>query len=250
MTESGDYRQRLFERYASVVNQRGPNLDAAAARWWARPYRVYLKGWLPKSETTPIADVGCGAGGLLLLLKDLGYTNLHGVDLSPEQVALARQVCPSVEEGGAIEFLESRPGTLGLILAVDVIEHLPKAEVLRFLDACTDALQPGGRLVLQTPNAESPAALAVRYGDFTHEVCFNPGALLNLLDLCGLEQPEVRELGPVPRGVRSACRWVLWGILRRFLWAWNLIETGSGGSGVYTRVFMATARKPKGDAPL
>ncbi len=244
MAEELDYRQRLFDRYASLVDRRGPTVDAAAARRWGQSYRSYLRGWLPKSKTTQIADVGCGAGSLLLLLKEYGYTNLHGVDLSPEQVALARQVCQSVEQGSATEFLEQRPGHFGLILAVDVVEHLPKSQVLRFLNACAGALQAGGRLVLQTPNAESPVALGVRYGDFSHEICFNPGSLSHMLALCGLEEPVVRELGPVPRGVRATCRWVLWRILRRMLWAWNLVETGSGGSGVYTRVFMASACKP------
>jgi hypothetical protein len=74
---------------------------------------------------------------------------------------------------------------------------------LRFLAASFAALKPGGRLVLQTPNADSPFGVAMRYSDFTHEICFNPNALARLLALHGFGAIEVRELAPVPWATAS-----------------------------------------------
>jgi 2-polyprenyl-3-methyl-5-hydroxy-6-metoxy-1,4-benzoquinol methylase len=77
--------------------------------------------------------------------------------VSPEQVQISRQVVPMVHEEDAIDFLEQNRAYFDLITGRDIIEHLQKPEVLHFLDAVLLALKPGGRLVLQTPNADSPA---------------------------------------------------------------------------------------------
>src|SRR5262249_48715113 len=158
-----------------------------------------------------------------------------------EQGAVARRHAPDVECGDVLEFLRKRPGQFDLLTGIDIVEHFTKDEVLDFLDACHAALRPGGRLVLQTPNGESPFAGAVRYGDFTHETCFTPTLLRQLLELAGFAQVECRETGPIPPGAASLVRVVLWRAIRALLRIWNLAETGGAGSGVLTRVFLASA---------
>jgi hypothetical protein len=95
--------------------------------------------------------------------------------------------------------------------------------------------------VLQTPNGESPFGGSVRYGDFTHETCFTPPLLGQLLELTGFGAAECRECRPVVRGAASLARSALWRALRQLLRIWNLAETGSAGSGILTRVFLASA---------
>jgi cyclopropane fatty-acyl-phospholipid synthase-like methyltransferase len=160
-----------------------------------------LRGWLPQSKDAAIVDVACGGGKLLHFFKERGYSNVQGVDLSPEQVQISRQM---VHQRNAIDFLEKSPATFDLITLPDVIEHLHKPEVLRFLDAALVALKPGGRLVLQTPNADSPWGTMHRYNNFAHEVCFNPNALSRLMSLTGFRDIELREAEPVPWGYSIA----------------------------------------------
>ncbi len=240
-----DYRSRIFARYSSVMQDQGTVFDERSAKRWAKAYRKYVRRLLPKDKSVPIADVGCGWGRFLYLLKCEGYTDLTGVDISPEQADLARQVVPEVVEGDAIQFLESRPRSFAFISAMDIIEHFKKEEVLRFLDACFSALKPGGRLLVQTPNAESPWGMMHRYNDFTHEIAFDPACLKRILRVCGFEKAAVRGCGPVVHGLKSAVRWCLWRLIRTLLLIWNLAETGSKGSGVYTRIFIAFAVKPE-----
>jgi 2-polyprenyl-3-methyl-5-hydroxy-6-metoxy-1,4-benzoquinol methylase len=244
------YRERVFERYASVFKAGAAEAPTAAIDRWGDGYGVYLKGWLPESRDAAIADVACGPGWLLRFLARSGYTNLAGVDVSAEQVALARRHAPEVECGDVLAFLQKRPSGFDLVTGVDIIEHLTKDEVLDFLDACHGALRPGGRLVLQTPNGESPFFGAVRYGDFTHETCFTPTLLRQLLELAGFADVECRETGPVVRGAASLARAALWRGTRALLRLWNLAETGSPGSGVLTRVFLASAVRPRGVAAV
>jgi len=130
----------------------------------------------------------------------MGYMNISGVDISPEQVKLAQQVTPEVEDANVLEWLEAHSASIDLITGYDIVEHFHRDEVLRFLDVCNSALKLGGRLIPQTPNADSPLGMSIRHGDFTHEVGFNPNALSRLLSLVGLQGIESRETGPIPIG--------------------------------------------------
>jgi hypothetical protein len=122
---------------------------------------------------------------------------------------------------------------------LDIVEHFGKDELLGFLDACHRALRPEGALIIQTPNADSPWGLGVRYGDYTHEVCLNPQVLKAVLSVCGFREFEAREQGPVARGPLSLLRAFLWQGYRVSATFRNLVETGSTGSRVFTRVFVA-----------
>jgi len=212
---------------------------------WGRAQRYYLRHWLPEDKDAQIVDLACGGGKLLYFFKRMGYTNITGVDISPEQVKLARQVTPDVEEANVLDWLEAHPASFDLITGFDIVEHFHKDEVLRFLDACHGALKPGGRLILQTPNAESPFGMSIRYGDFTHEVGLNPNALSRLLSLTGFQWIESRETGPIPIGhsIKSSIRYLIWQSIRAGLKLWNLAETGGAGSVVFTRVFLITGEK-------
>ncbi|HOQ47995.1 MAG TPA: methyltransferase domain-containing protein [Bryobacteraceae bacterium] len=242
---AADYRARIYERYASNFQSAPEVFDRLAARRWGRSYRYYLRGWLPSSRDARILDVACGGGKLLQFFIDAGYRDVHGIDLSSEQVMLARQVTPHVVQANALDFLADHPARFDLITGLDIIEHFRKEEILTFLDLCYAALKPGGRLVLQTPNAESPWSMHYRYGDLTHELAFNPNALTRLLSLVGFTATEARETGPVPWGYStpSTLRWLAWQLIRAGLKLWNLAETGDAGSGVLTRVFLVCATR-------
>jgi SAM-dependent methyltransferase len=141
---ASDYRSRIYERYASRFQSAPPNFDLDAARRWGRAYRHYLRGWLPNDRGACILDVACGGGKLLQFFLDAGFRDVHGVDVSPEQVALSRQVTPNVVRANVLEYLAEQSGRFDLITGLDIVEHFRKDEVLRFLDRCYAALKPGG----------------------------------------------------------------------------------------------------------
>ena len=242
-----NYRTRIYENYASNFQDAPKTFNDDAAWQWGRLQRYYLRDWLPEDKNAHIVDLACGGGKLLYFFKRMGYKQLTGVDISPEQVKLARQVTPDVDEANVLEWLEAHPVSLDLITGYDIVEHFHKDEVLRFLDACYAALKPGGRIILQTPNADSPWGTVDRYGDFTHEVGFNPNALSRLLSLVGFHDTDSRETGPVPIGysVKSTIRYLIWQTIRASLKFWNIAETGDAGSGVFTRVFLITGKKSR-----
>src|SRR5437660_3687991 len=127
------YRQRIYEKYATCHQEGSLVFNQEKAKTWGRPYHYYLRGWLPSSKTAKIADLGCGGGNFLFFLRSLGYSNLAGVDLSPQQVTIAKQVGSIIEQGSVLSFLDAKPTTFELLTAFDLIEHLTKDEVLQFL---------------------------------------------------------------------------------------------------------------------
>lgn len=243
MGNNQDYRQKIYSQYASVFQNAGKDFDVEAARSWGRAYEIYLRDWLPINKNAAILDLGCGNGRLLYFLKSKGYQQLTGVDVSPSQVALAQQVIDKVVHDDILSFLSDKREVFDLILGIDILEHFNKDEVMRFLELSHQALKSGGRIILQTPNGDSPLVGNIFYGDFTHETCLTPSGLKNLLSLVRYERLETREAGPVIHGPVSLTRWLCWKVIRFFGTIWNMVETGTRGEGVLTRVFLASGIK-------
>ena len=242
-TDKSNYRQRIFKEYSSYSQNPEAPLDSRTIKCWTQGYDTYLKGWMPQRKDASILEVACGSGRLLHFFKARKYINITGVDISPEQVQLAKKVVEAVVQADILDFLEKADKTYDLIIGLDIIEHFQKDEVLRFLDACYKALKPHGRLILQSPNGESIFGTTVFSGDFTHEVLFTPTGLQRLLNLYHFCNIEIRETGPVIHGLVSAIRHVTWQVVRLLIKAWNLIETGDCGTGVFTRVFLISANR-------
>ncbi len=245
LNHNRDYRQSYYHNYLSLTgDQKAPELKDY--QQWAKAAAALLRNWLPPDRNGPILDMGCGDGKFLFMLEQLGYTDLTGVDLSPEQIARARQWCPGARiiQGDVRAFLQDNAERFQLISGFDIIEHFHKDELLPLLSLIKGALTTGGRVIFQTPNAVSPWAGTVSYGDFTHEWFFTPGGLANILNLQGFTKFEARACAPRIHGLKSLVRAGLWQLVKLSYALVNLIETGGGYNWIYTRVFVGTAVKP------
>lgn len=244
------YRDSIYKNYASFFGLSNNKSYQNKASRDEFIFEYYFRGWLPARPDAAICDLGCGDGSLLQFLAGRGFTDLTGVDLSPEQLARARSVPARLLCGDALEHLAAAPGRYDLLIARDVVEHLSKDELLRFLSLARAGLRPGGRLVVQTPNGDAPLVGSVRYGDLTHELCLTPGLLQRLLEHAGFRSCEAREAGPIPRGYSpiSTARYALWKAARSLIQFYNLIELGNRGSGIFSRVFLLGAVRPPDEA--
>lgn len=98
-----------------------------------------------------IVDVFCGRGNGLAVLREWGFTNLTGVDLSPD---LLRQ-CPSGIRRIVADCTELRfePGTVDVFIVQGGLHHLPEipGDLERCLGGIRKALKPGGRFFVVEP---------------------------------------------------------------------------------------------------
>jgi 2-polyprenyl-3-methyl-5-hydroxy-6-metoxy-1,4-benzoquinol methylase len=203
-TSGGSLRDRLYNAYAS---QHAGCADGVAA---ALIYRRDIRPALPPPAAGPVLDIGCGQGHLVGLMLADGY-NAAGIDVSPEQVALARAAgLDQVEEGDYRSLLVAQAGRLAAITATDVLEHLYKPEVLDTFDRVLNALMPGGVFVARVPNAASPFGGHIRYGDFTHESSHTARSVCQVAAATGFAAVTVQPCGPVAHGLLSTARVVVW----------------------------------------
>jgi len=239
------YKEEIYSRYLEHTAITGQAPDKYAYESWASATEYYSKGWFPDDKEAEILDLGCGAGYFLKMMHDKGYTKLTGADLSSGQVYLAKKACPEAKVilGDCRNILQQSPATYDLITGFDFVEHLNKGELLEMLQLVCKSLRPGGRVIFQTPNPDSPFGMKIRYGDFTHELSLSPQGFHSILKFAGLTDYKPRECGPYPHGFVSFTRCLLWRVLRLCIPLWSLIETGDHGSGIYTRVFIVTAVK-------
>ena len=116
-----------------------------------------------------VLELGCGTGATLAAVKDhLGYPGtlwLAGAEISEAAAEEARGVVDQLWVGDVERSAfdtEIEPGSLDVILCLDVLEHLvdPWAMVARL----TPLLRPGGRLIASIPN--------VRHWKFIHGLLF------------------------------------------------------------------------------
>ncbi len=196
-------RSRLYGAYASQHAGCGSMATALI-------YRRDIRPVLPPPGEGPVLDLGCGQGELVRLLGADGY-RAHGIDISPEQVALARAAgADRVDLGDYRDTLPARPGHYAAITATDLLEHLAKPEVLSTFDHVAAALAPGGVFVARVPNAVSPLSGHTRYGDFTHETSFTARSVRQLAAAAGFASVTVLPCPPVAHGLLSAARVAVW----------------------------------------
>ena len=137
------------------------------------------------ADAAPVLDAGCGRGELLDVLSEAGIA-ASGVDLDPELVAYCRAKGHDAVEADAVAHLESLPdGSLGAVVSMQVVEHVPEADLRRMLAAAHRALRPGGRLILETVNPHSAWALKAFWVDLTHQHPIFPEVLLQLCRQAG-----------------------------------------------------------------
>jgi 2-polyprenyl-3-methyl-5-hydroxy-6-metoxy-1,4-benzoquinol methylase len=224
-----DYRQRIYQHYLEA-GATAPEAEKLAEFQRRGPYlEKLIRDQFPTDKETAILDLGCGAGALEYFARQQGFSNITGIDRSPQQVAAARNLgLTGVREGDLLATLESlKSGSQGLVIAFDVLEHFHKDDALEFLDQVNRVLAPGGLVIIHTPNGASPFGGRAGYGDLTHETIFTRHSLGQLLTACGFSRIECFEDQPVIHGVASALRWLLWQVLRGGWRFYLAVETGS-----------------------
>lgn len=244
-----DYRKRIYDSYHSVHWRHVKGADADPRAHWPE-YESWWGPHLPAEKGAAIVEVACGTGGFLAFLHDRGYGQARGVDASAEQVAAAKaRGVARVEQAAGRDFLAANPGTFDRVFMMDFFEHIPKEEVLPWLDAALAALKPGGLFCLSTVNGQGLTMGRTLFADLTHEWAWTEQSLAQVLRAAGFEDPRFYPSYPVTlwTGLRGLQRRLTF---KAFEAAARLFLDAGSGSGllraghIWTDGINAVARRP------
>jgi SAM-dependent methyltransferase len=224
-----DYRSALYESYVSTFKG-----DPHAATDLPRLFAYFDIKYKPLLDDLPrtarLMELGCGPGHFLMYLKSLGFTDVRGIDISAEQVALAVRAGCTAEVADVFDVLEASPGRFDAMFALDFVEHFDKAQLSRLGRGLAGALADRGRLILQTPNGSGLFVGQIACGDLTHGTIFNESSIRQWLVPFGFGDFEFREAGPAGRDFRGRIRTMAWKILRLGLNCASKIANGRTSS--------------------
>lgn len=151
-----------------------------------------------------VADLGCGRGEFLDLLRDAGIVAV-GVEINAVDVEECKRRGHEAVDADLFDWLEQQDDdSLGGIFMAQVIEHLPPTDWQRFIELAARKLAAGGRVVVETINPESLYAMARAYViDPTHVRPVHPELLVFLARRAGLHPVEVEFQSPVSDDERA-----------------------------------------------
>ena len=143
-------------------------------------------------------EIGCGIGGISLgVLQRLPQARLVGLDISPQQLALARAHADAGGVGARFDAVQAdamalpfADGCFDFSLCIESSFHYP--DKTRFVAEAARTLRPGGRLVLADITCDDVSRVQFRQGNFFD----SPTRYLGWLEAAGLRVVHAEDLGP------------------------------------------------------
>jgi SAM-dependent methyltransferase len=160
-------------------------------------------------------DLGCGRGFWLRRMAAAGLDPV-GLEYDPVRAADALRQAPTV--AGDAARLPFASGSLGLVLSIHVLHHLPHPEVV--LAEVRRVLRPGGYLLLAETVEDNPAIRLGRrlhpHWDGVHvHSRFRAASLLQLLGGADLDVVDHRQ--------HSLLSFAAWALPAGDRWAWSTL---------------------------
>ncbi len=153
--------------------------------------------------TDKVLEIGCGRGGFLNRLKEMG-TESVGLELNRSAAQAARARGLNVLDQSIQDHARENPEKYDVVCSFQVAEHI--ADIRPFMQASLDALKRGGTLIVSVPNNES--LVIARYPHYVanmpphHMGLWDMKSLINLPKIFGIELANIilEPLQPYHRG--------------------------------------------------
>lgn len=140
----------------AVYEKRGRQRQIDTVPIWADSFTMDIFSYL--SGEGRVIDIGCGHGRFISLLDDLGipHEGYLGVDPSPEQIGLGRELWPdhAFEVGDIYTVGERHPERFDGFWCATVLMHLPRERLDEGLVSLRGSLKKGAVGLVSTPFGE------------------------------------------------------------------------------------------------
>ena len=237
------FRKELYNCCQSKTEIENNKITLNNYRGWSSVYKKLYSGYLPKDKNASILELGSGYGFFLYFLREEGFRNTLGIDVSRVSIDIAKKngieniFCTEI-----YDFLIGKGKTYDLIVAIDVLEHFKKNEVFELLKNIHSALRNGGALLLQLPNGYYPFGNIYQYGDFTHETFFTPNSLQQIFRFIGFDNMLFKPCDNYLLMPHSFYQKFLWRTIQRIIRFYIKFETNQN-IDILSPNFIAIAQK-------
>lgn len=162
-------------------------------------YLVFLEAIKKHYASVSVIDIGCGRGEWLELLSKSNFMS-KGIDINKKKLDACMALNLNVEFSDALEFLKNRPDcSESVISGFHIAEHLSFEYLYNLIEETYRVLQPGGLLILETPNPENiVVGSSSFYLDPTHQRPIPPALLSFISEYVGFKQIKIFRLQEQP----------------------------------------------------
>ena len=152
-----------------------------------------------------VLELGFGNGAFARWVIDSGWKYL-GTEADAELVHRARRSGIAALSAREARGNFAGHGPFDVIVAWDVLEHLPIDELPEVLAECRAVMAPGGAMLIRMPAAESPFSRGIQHGDSTHVQAMTSHRIRRVFPAAGFSSCTTRSTRLPLRGVPpSAC---------------------------------------------
>jgi len=215
------------------------NKDFYNSQW--RGYLKCYQGYYPANKDAKILDIGCGTGKFLYTLKQEGYSDYTGIDLSQENVDFVKKhITPNCFYTDAVSYLKDKDDHFDFIIMNEVLEHIPIDEIIPTLAQIHKSLKKGGYIIAMVPNMENPICGAyTRYSDFTHTIGYTQNSLQQAFFMSGYEKVSVLPWGNSSKAIKLI-KYIPHRVIQKFI---EIVFEYPSGSIMFSRRIFAVATK-------
>jgi ubiquinone/menaquinone biosynthesis C-methylase UbiE len=154
--------------------------------WWyvgRRKLFSRLIGTLGVSNDQPVLDVGTSSGTNLRMLREIGFSDVTGLDFSEEAIRFCAEKGLGTVRQGDITEMPFPDQSFSLVLATDIIEHVD--DDLKALKEVSRVLRPGRTALITVP--AFPSLWGFQDDVSLHKRRYRMAPLLQQIRAAGLE---------------------------------------------------------------
>ena len=181
-----------------------------------------LRSWLGRAGIKRVLDIGSGNGSVANELDKAGL-ELTGIEISHSGISISRSAYPNIRfvHGGVdVPIPAEMRESFDAVISIEVVEHLFQPRLL--FERASEALRPGGSLVVTTPYHGYLKNLALALSgkfdahwhplrDYGHVKFFSTRTLSELFEEQGFRVARIARVGRIPQLAKSM---ILEGILQ------------------------------------
>jgi SAM-dependent methyltransferase len=123
-------------------------------------------------RNSKVLEIGFGNGGFLRFARERGWVVL-GTEVNEDLVKAAKEQGYDAFKSEDLSVFDDNK--FDLVVAFDVIEHIPQDELSKFFVEVRRILRDKGHFIARVPNGDSPFGLPYQNGDLTHVTTIGSG---------------------------------------------------------------------------